>query len=89
MKIPPALPLDCNQIAATVIVEGHMQGLMDVADPMPKTFEEPKLIAHIEAQCKVPRVIQDCRDNAAIGNRAGMLKRRPPVAFLLAPYPFL
>jgi hypothetical protein len=49
-----------------------MQGLMDVANPMPKALEEPKLIAHIETEGKVPRVVQDCRDDAAIGNRARM-----------------
>ena len=36
-----ACPLNRNEVSAAVIVEGHMQGLMDVANPMPEAFEEP------------------------------------------------
>ena len=41
-----AWPCNRNEVAPTVIVEGHMQGLMDVANPMPKAFKQPKLIAN-------------------------------------------
>jgi len=61
-----------DQVATAIIVKGHMQGLMDVADPMPQAFEEPKLVANVEAQSKVPCVIQDGGNDAAIGNRARM-----------------
>ena len=67
-----ACPLNRNEVSAAVIVEGHMQGLMDVANPMPEAFEEPKLIAHIETEGEIACVVQDRGDDTAIGNRARM-----------------
>ena len=67
-----AWPRDRDQVSAAVIVKGDMQRLMDVADPMPKAFKEPKLIAHIEAEGKIAGVVQDRGDDATIGNRARM-----------------
>ena len=67
-----AWPLNRNEVAAAVIVEGHMQGLMHVTHPMPKTFEKPELIAHVETEGKIARIVQDGGADTAIGNRAGM-----------------
>jgi hypothetical protein len=30
---------------------------MDIANPMPQAFEKPELVAHIEAEGKIARVI--------------------------------
>ncbi len=72
-----AWPGDRNQVPAAVIVKGHVQRLMNVADPMPKALEEPELVAYVEAEGKIPRVVQDCGDDAAIGNRARMRNLDP------------
>ena len=67
-----ACPLNRNEVSAAVIVKGYMQGLMNIANPMPKAFKQPKLVAHVEAEGKIPRVVQDRGDDAPIGNRTGM-----------------
>jgi hypothetical protein len=40
-----AWPLDRDQVAAAVIVEGHVQRLMNIANPMPEAFEKPRVWA--------------------------------------------
>ena len=69
-KVQPALTRDRDKVPASIVVKGDMQWLMDIADPMPQAFEEPDLIAHVEAQGKVPRVVQDGGYDTAIGYRA-------------------
>ena len=70
MKIETAWPLNGDEVSAAVIVKRHMQRLMNIADPMTEAFEEPELIAHVETESKIARVVQDSRDDTAIGDRA-------------------
>ena len=69
MKIEFAWSCDCDKVPAAVIVEGQ-QRLMNIANPMTQAFEEAELVAHIEAEGQIPRVVQDGGDDAAIGDGA-------------------
>jgi len=46
---------------------------MNIADPMIEAFKESELIAYVETESKIARVVEDSRDDAAIRNRARML----------------
>ncbi len=72
-----AWPIDRDKVAASVIVKGHVQRLVHITDPMPKAFEKSKLVAHIETEGKVPRVVQDGGNDTTIGNRTGMCSVDP------------
>ena len=47
MKVELAWSRDGDQVSAAVIIERDVQRLMDVANPMPKAFEKPELVANV------------------------------------------
>jgi hypothetical protein len=65
MEVLPAGTLDRDQVPAAIIIEGDMQRLMNVADPMPEAFEEPKLVAQVQTERQVARVVQRQRGKDA------------------------
>lgn len=71
METGPALSVDGDQVAAAVVVEGDVQGLMDISNPVAKAFEKAKLVADVEAEGKVAGVIQNGGDHATIRDLAG------------------
>ena len=52
MKVGFAWPLNRDEVAASIIVKGDVQRLVDIADPMPETFKEPKLITDIRLRAR-------------------------------------
>jgi len=57
MKVELAWSRDGDQVSAAVIIERDVLRLMDVANPMPKAFEKPELVAYVEAKGEIPRVV--------------------------------
>ena len=47
MEVEAALSRDGDQVPAAVIVKGHVQRLVNIANPVPKALKEPKLAAYV------------------------------------------
>ncbi len=67
-----------NKVAAAIILKGDVQGLVNVANPMAKRLKKAKLVIYIAAQGKVAHIVQDRRDDATIGHRAGISRLNAP-----------
>lgn len=72
VKIKAAWPVNGDEVSAAVIVERDVERLVNVAHPMTKALEETELVAHVETEGKIARVVQNGGDDATIGKRARM-----------------